>query len=123
MNEITVIFDGQCELCRNSIAWTRKKLEITAIDFHSADLSSYSLTTEECAREVWVICGDTRVSGADAVRYLLNARGNRRTALLIATFGPLSRVGYHWVASHRNSLPVRLLSRALAKVASSWNHI
>jgi len=114
MNEITVIFDGQCELCRNSIDWTRKKLEIAAIDFHSADLSPYSLTTEECAREVWVICGDARFSGANAVRYLLNARGNRRTALLIAALGPLSHVGYRWVASHRSSWPVRRLSRALA---------
>ena len=31
LSEIIVIFDGKCELCKNSISWVSKKLKISAI--------------------------------------------------------------------------------------------
>jgi len=114
MNEVTVIYDGQCELCKNSVAWVSKKLAITAVDFHTADLSRYSLSKEQCAREVFVIQGNERWSGAGAVAFLLKARGNKFGSGLITGLGPLSRFGYRWVASNRGSWPVKILSRLLA---------
>ena len=113
MSEIIVIYDGQCQLCKNSIAWVAKKLEINAIDFHIADLSQFGLSAEQCSREVFVITAQHRFSGAQAAVFLLNCRGNKVLSALIALSGPLGRAVYRWVASHRNSWPVKILSRLL----------
>ena len=115
MREISVIYDGECELCNNSINWLRKKIEITALDFHSADLSSFGLSLEQCSREVFVITGNKTLSGAGAVAYLLKLRGNRVLSYLITLSGPIGRSGYRWVAGNRNSAPVNLLSRLLKR--------
>lgn len=115
MSEISVIFDGKCELCNNSIYWLHKKIEITALDFHSANLSSFGLSLEQCSREVFVITGDKTLSGAGAVAYLLKLRGNRVLSYLITFSGPIGRSSYKWVAENRNSAPVKLLSHLLKR--------
>jgi len=112
-SEITVVYDGQCQLCKNSISWVRKKLAINIVDFHTADLARFGLNREQCAREVIVITRETRYGGAQAVAYLLKARGNKVLAALINLSGPLGRAGYRWVAGNRNSWPVKILSRLL----------
>ena len=113
MSEIIVIYDGQCQLCKNSIAWVSQKLEINAIDFHTADLSQFGLNKEECSREVFAITGQHRFSGAQAAAFLLKCRGNKVLSALITLSGPLGRGVYRWVASHRNSWPVKILSQIL----------
>lgn len=113
MSEITVIYDGQCQLCKNSISWVSKKLLINAIDFHIADLTQFQLSTEQCSREVFVIVEGNRNSGAQAVAFLLKARGNRVLSALISISGPVGRAGYRWVAGNRNSWPVKILSHLL----------
>jgi predicted DCC family thiol-disulfide oxidoreductase YuxK len=113
MSEISVIYDGQCELCNNSINWLKKKIEITALDFHGADLSSFGLSLEQCSREVFVVTGDKTLNGAGAVAYLLKHRGNRVLSTLITLSGPIGRSSYRWVAGNRNSAPVKLLSYLL----------
>ena len=110
MSEISVIYDGKCELCNNSINWLKKKIEITALDFHSSDLSFFGLSLEHCSREVFVVTGDKTLSGAGAVAYLLKHRGNKVFSTLITLSGPIGRSGYRWVAGNRNSAPVKLLS-------------
>ena len=115
MSEISVIYDGKCELCNNSINWLKKKIEITALDFHSADLSQFGLSIEQCSREVFVITGHKTLSGARAVAYLLKVRGNRVLSAFITLSGPIGRSGYRWVAGNRNSVPVKLLSRLLKR--------
>ena len=115
MSEISVIYDGKCELCNNSINWLHKKIEITALDFHSAELSEFGLSLEQCSREVFVVSGDATLSGAGAVAYLLKLRGNRVLSFLITLSGPIGRSGYRWVAGNRNSAPVKLLSRLLKR--------
>jgi len=114
MSEITVIYDGQCQLCCNAISWVSKKLVISTVDFHTEELSQYSLSKEQCSREVFVIKEQQSWSGAAAVAFLLNERGNRITGFIINTLGPLSRYGYRWVAAHRESVPVKILSYLLA---------
>ena len=113
MTEIFVIYDGKCELCKNSISWIEKKLKIEALDFHTTDLSKFNLTLEQCAREVFVLADAKILSGANAVAYLLRRRGNKFLSLLITLSGPLGRVGYQWVAHNRSSVPVKLLGRLL----------
>ena len=113
MVEITVIYDGQCQLCKNSISWLSKKLTITALDFHTADLAQFQLSADQCSREVFVITAGKRYSGAQAVALLLKVRGNKVLSDLITLSGPLGRFGYRWVAGHRNSWPVKILSSFL----------
>ena len=113
MTEIIVIFDGRCQLCKNSIVWIEKKLRIKALDFHTTDLSKFNLTLEQCAREVFVLADEKTFSGAKAVAFLLRRRGNKFLASLITLSGPLGRIGYKWVARNRSSVPVKLLGRLL----------
>ena len=113
MTEIVVIYDGKCELCKNSIFWIEKKLEMKALDFHTTDLNKFNLTFEQCSREVFVVADAKTFSGAKAVAFLLSRRGNKVLSLLITLSGPLGRIGYQWVARTRSSAPVKLLSRLL----------
>jgi predicted DCC family thiol-disulfide oxidoreductase YuxK len=113
MSEITVIYDGQCQLCQNAISWVSKKLTITALDFHTADLTQFQLSAEQCSREVFAITAGKRYSGAEAAAFLLKSRGNKVLSALITLSGPLGRFGYRWVAGHRNSWPVKILSSFL----------
>lgn len=115
MSEIIVIYDGQCELCRNSISWVEKKAKITALDFHIADLSILDLSKEQCSREVFVVTQNARASGAAAVALLLNHRGNKVLARLITISGPIARAGYKWVAANRNSFPVKILATLISR--------
>ena len=113
MSEVVVIYDGKCELCKNSIYWIEKKSAIKTLDFHTADLSKFNLTFEQCSREVFVLADEKVFSGAKAVAFLLRCRGNKFLSLLITLSGPLGRIGYKWVARNRSSAPVKLLSRLL----------
>jgi len=115
VSEIFVIYDGQCQLCKNSIAWVSKKQVITPIDFHTAELTQYGLSVEQCSREVFVITDEGRFSGAQAVALLLNRRGNKVLSTLITSSGPIGRFTYKWVANHRNSFPVKILSRLISR--------
>ena len=115
MSEITVIYDGQCELCKNSVHWVERRLPITALDFHTAELATYGLTKQQCSREVFVITDYARASGAAAVTFLLSRRGNKFLASLITLSGPLARITYRWIAGHRNTWPVKVLSAALKR--------
>ena len=115
MSEITVIYDGQCELCKNSVHWVQRRLPITALDFHTAELATYGLSKQQCSREVFVITDHARASGAEAVAFLLSRRGNKFLASLITLSGPLARITYRWIAGHRNTWPVKVLSSLLAR--------
>jgi len=113
MSQITVIFDGQCQFCQQSVSWIQRKLAITALPFQTSDLSSFNLTREQCAKQVYVISAGITYGGAAAIAFLLKRRGNRIQSGLITAAGPIGRAGYRWVASHRNSIPVKLATRVL----------
>ena len=113
MTEIDVIYDGECQICKNSIHWIEKKLKIRALDFHTTDLSKFDLTFEQCSREVFVLADKKVFSGAKGVAFLLRRRGNKALSLLITLSGPIGKIGYKWVARNRSSAPVKLLSRLL----------
>jgi predicted DCC family thiol-disulfide oxidoreductase YuxK len=113
MNQITVIFDGQCEFCKLSVAWIARKLEITAIPFQTADLSPFNLTPEQCAKQVYVISAGNTYGGSDAIAYLLKQRGNTILYLSIKATGPVARIVYKWIATHRNTWPIKIATKLL----------
>ncbi len=113
MNQITVIFDGECEFCKQSVTWIARKLEITAIPFQTADLSLFNLTREQCAKQVYVISERKTYGGSDAIAYLVKQRGNTFLYLSIKATGPIARIVYKWIATHRNSWPIKLATKIL----------
>jgi predicted DCC family thiol-disulfide oxidoreductase YuxK len=113
MSQITVIFDGQCQFCQQSVTWIQRKLVITALPFQTSELAPFNLTKEQCAKQVYVISEGITYGGAAAIALLLKRRGNRIQSGLITTSGPVGRAGYRWIASHRNSWPVKLSTRIL----------
>jgi predicted DCC family thiol-disulfide oxidoreductase YuxK len=113
MSRITVIFDGDCEFCRQSITWIQRKLVVDAIAFQTADLQPFNLTKEQCAKQVYVVSDSITYSGADAIRYLLKKRGNRIGAMLLGATGNVGRAGYRWIASHRSSWVIKVATRVL----------
>ena len=116
MRQITVIFDGQCEFCQQSLTWIQGKLAITALPFQTSDLSSFNLTREQCAQQVYVISDNATYGGAEAIAFLLKRRGNRIQSALITASAPISRAGYRLIASHRNSWPVKVATKILTKL-------
>jgi len=108
-----LIYDGQCRFCEASVKWVQLKLEITARSYHDAPLDHYDLTIAQCSREVVVHTPQNIYGGAAAIAYLLQARGNRFAAHLVKSIGPLSRYGYRWVATHRDSLIIKASTRFL----------
>jgi len=112
---ITVIYDGQCEFCKNCLTWVQKKLVVTAIPYQSADLSQYGLTIGECAAQLYVIKGKKKYGGIKAVRLLLRKRKNRITAAIIKLTGPLGDKGYKWVAANRSGAVVGVLNYLIVK--------
>jgi len=113
MSQITVIFDGDCAFCQQSVTWIARKLTITALPFQTSDLAPFNLTKEQCAKQVYVFSQGTTYGGAAAIAFLLKRRGNRIQSGLITASGPIGRAGYRWIASHRNSIPVKLATRLL----------
>ena len=114
MSNATLIFDGECEFCRQSLTWLQKKLTVDAMAFQTADLLPFNLTREQCAKQLYVITDSDTYAGADAIRYLLRLRGNKTAAFLLGASGNLGRTGYRWVASHRNTWPIKVATRVLS---------
>lgn len=115
MSKILVFYDGQCELCKNSIYWVGKKLDFDAMDYHVADLEKFGLTLEQCSREVIVIDHNQQYAGADAAAFLLAKRGNTNLARTVNSLTPISRFAYRWIAGHRRSILVKFLSYLLRR--------
>ena len=114
---VTVIYDGQCRLCRASINWLQANSDITALSFHDIDPEIYHLTRKECETQVIAINQNHILKGATAVAFLMNHRGNKKTSRFITATGPLAHIGYKWVSTHRNSPPVKALTYILEKAA------
>lgn len=116
MSGITVIYDGQCQLCENSINWLSKGLTFTPITFQSGDLASFNLTRAQCEKQVYAVVGEKKYAGVSAVIFLLNARGNQVSAFILKVSGPIGALGYKLIATNRQSIFVRGLSRFIKRI-------
>ena len=110
-HQLTVIYDGECDFCKECVKWVERKRAITAIPFQSADLVRYGVTYEQCSKEVVVLRDGEVLGGANAIVQLLHASGHKTASLLLRLSGPVGRTGYKWIAAHRNSALVRCAHR------------
>ena len=114
---ITVIYDGQCQLCQNSINWLSKKLTFEAVGYQVAQLEKYGLRLAECEKQVYIVSEGKKYGGVAAVIFLLHVRGNRIAAFLLKVSGPLGNFAYKLIAANRRSVFVRALSKLLEKLS------
>ena len=64
---ITVIYDGQCQLCQNSINWLSKKLTFEAVGYQQAQLEKYGLSLTQCEKQVYAVSDGEKHVGAAAL--------------------------------------------------------
>ena len=114
--EITVIYDGDCQFCKNCVVWVQKKLVVNAIAYQVGDLNRYGLTAEQCAKQVYVIKGKKKYGGVKAVSFLLRKRRSWILYFLLTISGPLGDKGYRWVAQNRSSNLVNGLNKLIIKL-------
>ena len=114
---ITVIYDGQCQLCQNSINWLGKKLTFEAVGYQVAPLEKYGLSLAECEKQVYVVSNGKKFGGVAAVIFLLSSRGNHIAAFLLKVSGLLGNFAYKLIAANRRSIFVRALSKLLKKLS------
>jgi len=110
---ITVIYDGDCRFCLACLNWLEIKLNVTKLAYQDIDTTHFALTKQQCSEQVHIEIHGQVTGGAAAIATLLNARGNKISASLIFKSGPLARIGYHWVATHRNSWLIKITTRIL----------
>ena len=112
---ITVIYDGECRFCLACLNWLEIKLKVTKLAYQDSDTTLFSLTKQQCSEQVHIEIQGQVISGAAAIATLLNARGNKILASLIFKSGPLARIGYKWVATHRNSWLIKIATKILER--------
>ncbi len=113
---ITVIYDGKCQLCQNSIDWLSKKLTFDALAYQKAPLEKFGLTLTQCEKQVYALSAGKTYGGVAAVIFLLKARGNRIASRLLKISGPIGSFTYKMIAANRKSVFVRVLSKLIKKL-------
>ncbi|PHX75420.1 MAG: hypothetical protein CK545_05095 [Actinobacteria bacterium] len=110
-----LIYDGECEFCRNCVQWIQSRVQLRAIPYQEADLAQFLLSEAEAASSVHLILDNRTLSGAVAVAYLLKLTRFKFLGVVINGVRPLSQIAYQWIASHRNSRTVRVLNRMIQR--------
>ena len=103
-----LIYDGDCGFCRRWVArWKKQTAErIDYASYQGVAPRFPEIPLEQFQQAVQLISTDgTRCSGAEAV-FETRARGMNKKGWLwiyhnVPGFGPLSRLGYRFVARHR----------------------
>ena len=115
-SQLLIIFDGECDFCRDCVKWVKNRITTTAIENQSIDPNTYGITREQCEKSV-VVIDDKTYFGAKAVAHLLRKTGHKYLAALLSTSGPIGEFGYRYVAEHRGGKLVALLHELIKRSA------
>ena len=107
MSKIVVLTDGECRFCEATLEWMQKKLDVDATPFQRADFAKFGLSYEECSKALHVVHSGKVYVGANAIGFLLGKRGNSLLSFIVRVSGPLGKIGYKWVAGHRDIWIIR----------------
>ena len=105
---ITVIYDGHCDFCKSCVAWAKNRAQLNAIPNQQLILSEYGLTQEQVEKSV-VVISDKTYFGAKAVAQVLMVTDNSVLSKLIRILGPVSEIGYKYIAAHRDGFVVKVI--------------
>jgi predicted DCC family thiol-disulfide oxidoreductase YuxK len=105
-----LIYDGDCAFCKNSLQWAIDHLPKMPryVAFQKIDFTEYQLTKADVESQVWLISGSNQLGGHRAVAWLFSNQSSlfwRFIGAGINLFGPISAMGYRWVAKNRHRLP------------------
>ena len=116
-----LIYDGECDFCRNCVKWIQSRVQVAAIPYQGSDLTPYLLSEAEAASSVHLVTQDRTLSGADAVAHLLKLTHLKFLGIIVNSLGPLSRLAYRWIAAHRDSLLVKVMDRLVVRTIGREN--
>ena len=116
-----LIYDGECDFCRNCVKWIQSRVQVAAIPYQGSDLTPYLLSEAEAADSVHLVTQDRMLSGADAVAHLLKLTHLKFLGIIVNSLGPLSRLAYRWIAHHRGSFLVNILNRIVVRTIGREN--
>ncbi len=105
----TLIYDGECGLCRRSVEWVRRRdreHRITLVPFQDqVTVARFGIPLPALAAAMHLVLPDRRVfAGADAVPEILRLLASWRWArwvFAVPGVRPLARRVYAWVARRR----------------------
>lgn len=107
-----IIFDGDCGFCSACVRWGFKNLRVMpeSVPFQVADLDQLGLSLRQVETAVWLVAGDQRYRGHQAVAQLLTlqpAPGWRALGWLmrVQPLSVLFALGYALVAKFRHLMP------------------
>ena len=116
-----LIYDGECDFCRNCVKWIQSRVQVAAIPYQGSDLTPYLLSEAEAASSVHLVTQGRTLSGADAVAHLLKLTHLKFLGIIVNSLGPLSRLAYRWIAAHRDSLLVKVMDRLVVRTIGREN--
>ncbi|WP_296629891.1 DCC1-like thiol-disulfide oxidoreductase family protein [Rhodoluna sp.] len=111
MNEsATLIYDGDCAFCRQSLRWGIDHLPWFSryVAFQKINPADYGLTEAQVREQIWLVDGEKRLGGHRAAAWILSQQptyGWRLLGSLITFYSPVSALVYAWVAKNRHRLP------------------
>jgi predicted DCC family thiol-disulfide oxidoreductase YuxK len=110
----TLIYDGDCGICKGSAAWVRHHLrpglDVSVVKSQRIDdLGAYGLTADDVAAAAWWIDRDGRRHGGHraVARSLQHCRGAWPVLGRLLTLWPISGAAaalYRWVSANRSRL-------------------
>mgnify|MGYP000558926918 CR=1 FL=1 len=108
----TLIFDGDCAFCSRCVVWGIANLSNfpNPLPFQKLSPGDFGLSDKDVRKAVWLISGNTVLSGARAVAWILKQQKSRGWQLL-GTFidwcpiRPFSALAYRFVAVNRHRMP------------------
>jgi predicted DCC family thiol-disulfide oxidoreductase YuxK len=110
--ETVLIFDGDCAFCTSAVGVLQRILPVAPKfePYQWLDLDAYGLTTEDAAREIWLVTPRRQYSGYLALARLLQLQphaGYRMLGYLadVPLWSWVSAAAYRWVAANRHRLP------------------
>ena len=116
-----LIYDGECDFCRNCVKWIQSRTQLEAIPYQSADLTPFLLSEAEAVSSVHLVTRTRTLTGADAVAHLLKLTHLKFLGIIVNSLGPLSRLAYRWIAHHRDSFLVNILNRIVVRTIGREN--
>jgi predicted DCC family thiol-disulfide oxidoreductase YuxK len=108
---VELIYDGDCGFCTSSARWVERRAaaHLEIVPWHSVDLDERGLSVDDVTTAAWVVDGDERYRGHEAIAMALRQCGAAWPAIGWLLMAPpmswFARHGYTVVAANRHRLP------------------